>query len=686
MDNTYREFHGIRVPDPFHRLEDTTDPRVKDWVRGQTARTDSFLAHCTELARCREFLERNHPALAPEWTCIRNGREFALVRRAGAVQPILVMRENGVERVLIDPNESGEVLHEDDLSVSPSGRYIACSLSAPGGIAVKLRVYECESGHIVDASTFATTTPMFAWHHGEHGFFYTLSRALFNDEGDPRHDGVYWHRLGSDWQTDPCIQAYRGSAGGIAFALLPQNMDHLVIGTFHFSSWHGGASVCRLADVDLEGARLPPLFELFGEAEGFNLFLGAAHGELYFHTCRDAPMGRIVAVDPEHPQPAAWRTVVPQGEFALARPERFPGPQRIAVCDRGLLLTYVKHARHVLCEYGLDGKRRRTIPLPPCTVDSVRAWGGVFRVTAQSFLVPRILYELSPGKGGLKEIRRIELPEVNGADYVLRQAFVRAKDGVRIPMFLLYRRGLPRDGTAPTLLYGYGGFNQAITSEYSPEIALWLELGGVYAQANIRGGGEYGEVWHAAGSRENKQTTFDDFYAAAEYLIAQKYTRPERLAARGVSNGGLLTAVAGNQRPDLFAAVISEVPLMDMLRLDDDAIGQALGAEYGTPLESRTMFDVLRSYSPVHNVRAGGPAQMVVVASEDASAPPGQAYKFVAARQAAEADHETAVPVLLRVVQGEGHTGWRPESIRRTLAEEIAFLRHVLLYSKAPTQ
>ena len=708
---SFREFHGVRVPDPFRWLEHTEDARVQEWVRGQQAQTDAWLRDCAELTRNREFLDRNHPALAPDWSLSRGGREFYMQRRAGAAEPLLMVRDaQGAERVLVDPNPLGRIIGADNLSVSPGGRYVAYTLSGPGGVPVTMHLCDAATGRTVEQSACVTAMPMYAWHPQETGFFYTLFRALFDDDGsgDARQDGLYWHALnserGNDWKNDPCIQPYHAQRGHICFAIAPENSAHLLVCTFHFSSGRSGAGICRLQDVDLnchpeqsEGShhggrgtedkiphsvrndknkRLPPLAVIFDEIEGYNLYLGQVRGELYFHTCRDAPMGRIIAVDPEQPTAGHWRTVVPERELALARPERFGALGKTAVGRRGLLVSFVKDATNVLCHYGLDGRRGELIePTVHCTIDSVSGRGSGFRIAAQSFLQPRVIYEYRTGETALREISSVPLPEVDAARYELRQEFYSSKDGTRVPMFLLHRRDLVRDGNTPTLLYAYGGFNQAISPEFSPEIALWLERGGIYALANIRGGGEYGEAWHQAGSGLNKQNCYDDFYAAAEYLIAQKYTSSKRLAARGLSNGGLLTAVATKQRPDLSAAVISEVPLCDMLWLDETTAGQSIGAEYGNPFESRAMFEFLRGYSPVHNVHAGSPPQMIVVAEHDGSAPPGQAYKYVAARQAAEGGR---VPVLLRMISGEGHTGWKLPNTRRALAEEITFLRQAM--------
>jgi len=679
-----REYHGVAVPNPQAWLEKLDEPRVQGWIDDQHRRAGEFLEQCADLPRCKMFLEVNHPVLDPLWQCVRGDLRFHLARREGSSQPLVCVRQGkgGDERVLIDANAVSKVLNVDHLAVSPSGRFIAFTLSKPGETPATLHVCDVERGVITESSLCITAIPMFAWHADESGFYYSLMRRLFEDDnsGDARKDGLYWHALNTPWRGDHCVKEYHDGPGHLAFAIVA-DAEHMVIGTFHFSSGKSGISVARLDELYPKSDRPLRAVRLFEELEGFNQFLGAHKGELYFHTTRDAPLGRVVAITPARPLKQQWRTVIPQGGNALARPERFGGPLRCAMSEDGLLMTVIEDAHSVLMHYELSGKLRGRIDLPLLsTVDAIDGNGGAFRICTQSFLVPRVVYEY-PGKSGksgaapgLSEVERVALPDVDLDRYQLRQTFYQSYDGTRVPMYLLHAKDLPRSGNHPTLLYGYGGFNQSITPEYMPEIALWLELGGVYALANIRGGGEYGEAWHAAGSGIQKQNTFDDFYAAAESLIAQGYAGAHRLCIRGLSNGGLLTAVAAQQRPDLFAAVITEVPLTDLFWLDDTPVGQSIAAEYGNPRESREMFDVMRAYSPLQNVKPHGPPQLVVVAEQDINAPPAQAYKYVAERlERLESEDQ---PVLLRVAHGEGHTGWRPESTRAALAEEIAFLRH----------
>lgn len=670
----FRTFHGTVVDEPFRWLEDSAEAGVQAWVEDQQRRCEEFLSRCSERGRCRELLAASHPSLDPVWIGVRGSRRFRLVRRPSLSQAVLCVSDNGeAERTLVDPNSDGTIIEAEYLAVSPSGRYVAFAQSAAGDVRRTMRICEVATARIVDASAVPTAVPMFAWLPDESGFFYTLFRQLFEDDGsgDARADGLYLHELGAEWRGDSCIRVLNDDTVRMAFAVVPDMGDCLLIGTHQFSSHSSSFSLHRLSAPLAEGT---PLL-----GPGYNAYLGCARGELYFHTGIDAPLGRVVAVKPEQPDPSHWRMVLSEPEFSLARPDRFPGPSKIAIGSMGLVVTFVEHAHNVLSFYGHDGRLQDKIELPfMCTVDSVESLGGGFRIVAQSFLMPRVEYHYHPQAGSLQEIARVVIGQFDVDRYELRQVFYSSFDGTRVPMYLLHRRELARHGNHPALLYGYGGFGQAITPEYMPEIALWLELGGVYAVANLRGGGEYGEAWHKAASGANKQVGFNDFYAAAEFLISDGLTGAGKLCIRGISNGGLLTAVSANQRPDLFKAVISEIPLADMLWLNESQTGRSIGAEYGNPCDSREMFEALRAYSPAHNVHGDGPAQLVVIAKQDFNAPPGQAYKFVAARQAALAAAGRDTPVLLRLVEGEGHGGWREESTRSVLADEVAFLWHLV--------
>jgi hypothetical protein len=674
ISHASRAFHGTVVDEPFRWLEDSADAGVQAWAEDQQRRCEEFLSRCSERGRCREFLAASHPSLDPVWICERGSRRFRLVRRAGFAQSVLSVTDGGgAERTLVDPNPDGKIIEAEYLAVSPSGRYVAFAQSAAGDVRRTMHICDAATARIIDASAVVTAVPMFAWLPDESGFFYTLFRQLFEDDGsnDSRADGLYLHQLGAEWRRDSCIRVVNDGTVRMAFAVVPDLEDCLLIGTHQFSSHSSSFSLHRLSAPAAAGG------ELLGP--GYNAYLGCAQGELYFHTGIDAPLGRVIAIEPEQPDPSHWRVVVGEPELVLARPDRFPGPSKCAIGSTGLLVTFVEHAHNELRFYGHDGTLQDKIGLPVlCTVDTVEALGGGFRIVAQSFLLPRVEYHYEPRSMGLREIARVAIGQFDLDRYELRQVFYPSFDGTRVPMYLLHRKELARHGDHPALLYGYGGFGQAITPEYMPEIALWLELGGVYAVANLRGGGEYGEAWHKAASGVHKQVTFNDFYAAAEFLISDGLTGAGKLGIRGISNGGLLTAVSANQRPDLFKAVISEIPLADMLWLNETQTGRSIGAEYGNPCDSREMFEALRAYSPSHNVHGDGPAQLVVVAKQDFNAPPGQAYKFVAARQAALAAAARDTPVLLRLVEGEGHGGWRDESTRSVLADEVAFLWHMV--------
>ena len=673
-----RTFHGVAVANPHAWLSAAGDPKVEQWAAAQDQTAGDFLMQCDELERASVFLERNHRPVDPVWHTYRGHRCFTLVGQADVTHPLLCERNHaGVQRVLLDPNPAGLAIDPYQVRVSPSGRYVALQLTRPGEVLGTLQVLDTTTEEIIERSDFTTVMPLVAWHPNEQGYYYSLCRRLFEEHSV--RDGVYWHTIGTAWSDDLCVQDYQDGPGHIAFALIPDGTDALLLGAQQFSSGLSGMRLCRLGDAPPQASRIGRAVVLFEELESSNHFVGAAGGLLYFHTCVAAPSGRIVAIDPRSAARSRWRVIVPENERVVAQPDRFGGWPKSALSAQGLLVTYVQDAHDTLAHFTVEGTHVRDLEPPTLsTIDGVFAHDRDFRVFTQSFLVPRAVYEYRVAAGALHELKRVAMPEVNPADYALRQVFFDARDGARIPMYLLHCAGLRRDGSHPTLLYGYGGFSQSITPEHSPEIALWLSLGGVYALANIRGGGEYGERWHAAGSRLKKQNTFDDFYAAAEYLIASGYTSAEHLAARGISNGGLLTAVCATQRPELFAALVSEAPLVDLMSLGDTATGQAVAAEYGSPAESPAMLEVMHSYSPLQNVRPlpRNPAHLLVVADQDHSARPGQAYQYVAARQEAIARSSGYSPVLLRLVRGGGHTEWPLAKTRRVLAEEIAFLWH----------
>jgi prolyl oligopeptidase len=417
---------------------------------------------------------------------------------------------------------------------------------------------------------------------------------------------------------------------------------------------------------DLKAAAVP-LLDRFDAGYGF---VGNDGPVFYFWTDLDAPRGRLIAIDTRTPDPAQWRTVIPQHEDVL---------QSVRIVNNTFVASYLHDAHSRLRLVGLDGRPLQDLELPVI--------GSVGQITGErddremfyaftSFLYPTTIFRYDFA-GGRSDVFKAPKLDFDASRYETRQVFYRSKDGTRIPMFITHRKGLALDGSNPTYLYGYGGFNISLTPSFSVGNLVWLELGGVYAQPSLRGGAEYGEEWHQAGMLERKQNVFDDFIAAAEYLIREKYTSPARLAIGGGSNGGLLVGAAMTQRPELFGAVLPAVGVMDMLRFHKFTIGWAWVTEYGSA-DTAAHFPFLRAYSPLHNLKPGTayPPTLVTTADHDDRVVPGHSFKFAAALQAAQGG---PAPVLIRIETKAGHGAGKPTSkIIEEQADRWAFLVEVL--------
>jgi len=372
----------------------------------------------------------------------------------------------------------------------------------------------------------------------------------------------------------------------------------------------------------------------------------------------DAPLGRVIAIDVKNPARETWREIIPQATETL---------QSVSSVGGALFANYLKDASTLIKQYDKTGTFVRDVALPG--IGSAGGFGGKETDTETfysftGFTVPSRIYryDIASGKSTLFKQAQVDF---NPDDYQTEQVFFTSKDGTKVPMFIISKKGIKRDGTNPTLLYAYGGFNVSLTPAFNPTIVPWLEKGGVYVVANLRGGGEYGEAWHRAGMQASKQNVFDDFYACAEWLIANKYTKSSRLAIEGGSNGGLLTGVASTQRPDLFAAAIVGVPLLDMLRYQDFLIARYWVPEYGSA-EDKTQFETLRAYSPYHNIKKGTkyPALLVTAGENDSRVHPLHARKFVARLQAQAANDPKQDPIMLWVDRDAGHGQGKPLALR----------------------
>ena len=659
---------GVHLADPYRWLELVTSPEVHSWVAAQDAVTESFLSqvpHRTEIAdRVRRF------ALYPKLSAPFGGGErlFFFENSGLENQPALYVqdRHDTPARVLIDPNAFSHdgFIAIVDQAASPDGRYLAYAVSTQGSAWRQVRVRDIRSGQDLSDELRGVKESPLSWTKDERGFFYirsdvgtTPATNPLAPDGRPR---LYYHRIGQKQSDDRLMYEAADHPDWRLRADVSQDGEYLVIAA---RSGAGTEAPNRLYFIDLDNPKRPnlgaPLVKLFDTADALYEFV-SSEGPLFFiRTTKDAPRARLVAVDINSPDPDHWTTVV--------RETYDPLIGAIRVDDR--IVAHRLHDAHSVLElYSFDGGARGVVPLPGPGIGTVAEINGrsedrEFYFTFSSVLQPPNVYRYDlDGKNAIPY--RSARPDTALAQYETTQLFYSSKDGTRVPLFITARRGIALDGTHPTLLAGDGAFHASSTPGYSPLVAAWLESGGVYAVANVRGGGEYGRAWHDAASGARKQTSFDDFMAAAEFLIAQRYTRSALLAISGRGNGGLLVGAAMTQRPELFGAALIDAGLLDMTRFNHFASGAAWTREYGSPDNAGDLRTLL-AYSPLQRVKDGTtyPATLITVGDHDEVFTPIHSYKFAAALQASQSGQ---APVLLRTLS---NTGFGPGT---PLSKELA--------------
>ncbi|HVL18705.1 MAG TPA: prolyl oligopeptidase family serine peptidase [Gemmatimonadales bacterium] len=640
--------HGDSIPDPYRWLEQGGDPRTQAWTASQNALTESLLAAVPARARLRARLDEllSIGALStPEPVA---GRYFYQRRDGRQNQPVLYVREgrDGEDRVLIDPNQldAQGTTALDWFYPSEDGRLLAYGLSENGSEQSLLHVLEVDSGAPLPDRIPRTRSADLAWLPDGSGFYYTRYPAGGEvPEGEEHyHRSVFFHRLGTDSAGDPLIFRPAEKEHWPGVGLSPDGR-WLVIGvarTFDQTDLYLQDLVAGTPPVPV-AKDVPATFD--GEV---------VRGRLYLRTNLDAPTYRLYVVEPERPAREGWREIVPPRADAVLDGFRITGST--------LALSYLKRAASRLRLADLEGNGVREVALP--TIGSLFGLSGEWDGDElyygfTSYTVPPTVYRLALPAGTTELWRRVDA-DLDPSRYEVRQVGYPSRDGTEVTMFVVHRTGLPRDGANPVYLSGYGGFNISMTPAFSRSLLLWLERGGVVAIPNIRGGGEYGEAWHQGGMLGHKQNSFDDFIAAAEWLIRERYTKPERLAAAGGSNGGLLMGAVLTQRPELFRAVVIQVPLLDMLRYHRFLIARLWIPEYGSA-EDPEQFRWLRAYSPYHHVRDGVryPAVLLATAESDTRVDPMHARKMAARLQAATSSDR---PVLLRLEARAGHGAGKP--------------------------
>ncbi|MFC5547212.1 prolyl oligopeptidase family serine peptidase [Massilia aerilata] len=671
------DYHGTRVADPYRWLEDANSAETKDWVDAENKVTQSYLAQIPQREAIRQRLTQlwNYERYSVPY---KEGGRYFFSRNDGLQnQSVLYTMKtlSDTPRLLLDPNTlaADGTVALAGLAVSPDGKLLAYSTAASGSDWNEIRVRKVDTGKDLEDHIQWVKFSSTAWTRDGKGFFY--SRYDEPKEATKLADvnyfqKLYYHKLGTPQSADVLVydrpdQKEWGFGGNTT-----DDGRYLLI-----TATKGTAHKYRVFYKDLSkpDGKVLPLIDNFDAAYDFIDNVGSV---FYFATDRNAPRKRIVAIDVNKPQEANWKTVVPESQQTLVSSH---------MVNKQLINEYLADARSVVKVTDLKGKQVREIALPG--IGSVSGFGGkqgdsetFFSFTG--FTTPTTIYRLDMKSGATSVFRKPDV-KFNPADYETRQQFYTSRDGTRVPMFIVSKKGLKLDGSNPTYLYGYGGFNISMTPGFSPANLAWMEMGGVYVVANLRGGGEYGEAWHEAGTRLNKQNVFDDFIGAAEWLVNNKVTSPSKLAIGGGSNGGLLVGAAMTQRPDLFGAAIPMVGVMDMLRFHKFTIGWAWTSDYGSS-ENADEFKALVKYSPLHNLKPGTcyPATMITTADHDDRVVPAHSFKFAATAQAAQAGGN---PVIIRIDTKAGHGAGKPTGKQiEEVADRWGFLSKALKMNEAP--
>ena len=646
-------FHGTRVIDNYRWLEKANSPEVQKWVSEENDYTRVLLDPLPGRAAIQERLTEllsignvSAPVLA--------GHHYFYTRREGLQnQPVLYVRDsvNGADRVLVDANSlaADGTIALDWFQPSENGKYVAYGTSPSGSEMSTLHVIESKSGTILPDTIERTRAASIAWLHDNSGFYYTRypkkGEVPGGQEMYNRH--VYFHLLGSPVETDDAVFGQGRDPEDWPGVSISNDGRWLLINVSE------GWTKSELFLMDLKGDKAPIRL-----TTGKNFLYSADiyDGKVYITSNEDAPRYRVFVTDAGNFDREAWKEIIPQSDAVL---------QGAAVFGGKLVAQYEQDASSQLKIFDLDGKKLSDLALP--AIGTVYSTGGKWNHDEvfygfQSFTFAPSVYRYDLKNGSTSLWTRVDAPSIEASAYDVQQEWFNSKDGTRVPMFVVHKKGLQKNGKNPTLLTGYGGFNVSLTPSFSRTAYLWMEHGGVYAVANLRGGAEFGEDWHRAGMLDKKQNVFDDMIAAAQHMISEKYTDKHHLAIQGGSNGGLLMGAMITQRPDLFRAVVCQVPLLDMLHYQDFQIAKLWIPEYGTA-ENPEQFKWMYAYSPYHHVKAGVeyPAVLFMTGDTDTRVDPMHAKKMTALMQA-EARNGTSGtrPILLRIESKAGHGAGKP--------------------------
>lgn len=644
-------YFGTEIPDPYRWLEDDNAPETEEWVNAQNVVTESFLNKIPYRNKIKQRYTElfNYPKLSSPR---KVGEYYFFYKNSGLQNQSVIYYQKGLDgeaKVFIDPNKLSEdgTISIGLLGESPDSKYIAYSQSVAGSDWSEIKIRDIETNIDLDDKLEWVKFSGAAWH--EDGFYYSRYPKPEEGEeysGDNKDHSIYYHKLGTSQSEDELFYRNENNPNLYHWCSITEDKKYLHM---YVAEGTDGYEVF-IKDLENEGE----LEKLFSGFKNKSNIVNHIDGKLLVLTDIDAPKYRLVAIDPDNPGKDNWKEIIPETESLL---------ENVSTGGGKLFATYLENAMNKLYQFDYNGSNKTNIELP--SPGSAGGLGGkeddkTLFYTFTSFTYPPTIYKYNVETGESEIFNETKL-KFNPDDFESKQVWYKSNDGTEVSMFIVHKKGLQLDGTNPTLLYGYGGFNVSLSPSFSTSNLILLENGGVYALTNLRGGGEYGEEWHKAGMFEKKQNVFDDFISAAEYLIDEGYTSSERLAIKGGSNGGLLVGAAMTQRPDLFKVAIPQVGVMDMLRFHKFTVGKGWVSEFGCADSSEAQFNYLRAYSPLHNLKSGTayPATLITTADHDDRVVPAHSFKFAATLQEC---HKGKNPVLIRVETDAGHGAGKPTS------------------------
>ena len=664
-------YHGMAITDPYRALEDPDTEATKAWVEAQNQVTFSYLNEIPAREKIKQRLTKLWD-YEKYGTPFKEGESYFYFKNDGLQNQSVLYTLPTLDaepRIVLDPNQLSEdgTIALSGISISENGQLLAYGLSSSGSDWQEWKVRNIATGEDLQDYLQWIKFSGASWTHDHQGFFY--SRYDEPNEKTKLEDvnyyqKLYYHQLGTPQSADILIyhrpdEKEWGFTGNVT-----EDGKYLII-----SIWLGTDSKNLVFYKDLTNQN-SEVIELINQFSANYSFIDNDDHVFYFRTDFNSPKGRVIAIDTRKSTLENWQEIIPQAVETL---------ESVSVLNNQFVADYLQDAHSQIKIFNLKGNFIREVELPG--IGAASGFSGKRYDTETfysftSFTTPGTIYRYDM-KTGKSELFRQPEVDFNADEYETKQVFYASKDGTKVPMFITHKKGIKLDGNNPTYLYGYGGFNISLTPSFSVSLLIWLEMGGVYAVPNLRGGGEYGEEWHQAGMKLQKQNVFDDFIAAAEWLIAHNYTQPGKLAIAGGSNGGLLVGTCMTQRPNLFGAALPAVGVMDMLRFHKFTIGWAWVVEYGSS-ENAEEFATLYAYSPLHNLKPGTayPATLITTADHDDRVVPAHSFKFAAALQAA---HGGDAPVLIRIDMKAGHGAGKPTAkIIEEAADKWGFLVKVL--------